>query len=494
MYKTLILVVLSIVLFSCCRGKKHENSDINNSDNSVMYQTVQAITKEDLRYHIGVLASDSLEGRKAGSIGEKKAGEYIKNKFSELGLSKFSDDYYHPFSFSPQMHVYQCELNFGSFQAIYERDFMMIAPIFSSVVSSEIVFIGNEVNYSYTGFFFGDYRYIDIENKWVMVFEKNKLNEGTYEAILGVKNKNGASGILAINIDDESAGFLVPLEPNYSVTSGAASTIPIIRISERMADSLFKYVNISTKELLNDNEEISLNIPVNVNASVFIERDLKSDNVVAYLEGKDSVLRDEYIVIGAHYDHIGVEKRYDTFGERNLIFNGADDNASGVAGMLEIAEKLASERNTKRSIIFMAYGAEEEGLIGSFHICKNLPVPASKIKLMVNLDMIGRSDSNRLYVNTVVADTTIENKIRNINLSYPDLNIDFTPNMIPNSDHFPFFEKDIPVVMLTTGVHIDYHTPNDTIEAINYEGEELLLGLTYDLVVSFAEKMDTDNK
>ena len=485
-----IPVVLCIIFFSCCTGKKHEKSDISSDNDIVVYQTVKDITKEDLRYHIGILASDSLEGRKAGSIGEKIAGEYIKNKFSELGLCKFSDDYYHPFSFIPRKYVYQCELNFGSFEAIYERDFMMIAPIFSSVVSSEIVFVGNEVNYSYNGFFIGDYRYIDIEDKWVMIFEKNKLNEGTYDVISGEKNKNSASGILAINIDEESAGFLVSIESNYSVTSGAASTIPIIRISERMADSLFKYVDTSTKEILNNNEEISLNIPVNVNASVFINRDSKSDNVVAYLEGKDSVLRDEYIVIGAHYDHVGIEKRYNTHGYSVLIFNGADDNASGVAGMLEIAERLVFEGNTKRSIIFMAYGAEEEGLIGSFHICKNLPIPASQIKLMINLDMIGRMDSCNLFVNSVVGGTPADEKIGDLGALYPDLKINFASNEIPNSDHYPFFEKNIPVVMLTTGSHGDYHTPRDTIDAINYEGEKLLLDLTYDLVVSFAEKTD----
>ena len=494
MHKVLLLLFSGLFFLNSCRGEKYEKSDTD-----VNYQTVQGITEEDLRYHIGILASDSLEGRKAGSIGEKKAGEYIKNKFSELGLCKFSDDYVHPFSFLPRWPIYQCELKIESFEAIYRRDFIPIAQIDSSVVSGDVVFIGNDVNYSQNGFFLGDYQYIDIENKWVMIYEEKKLNKATYKLISGmidgtnVKNKNSASGILAIKNDEESNGALVPLRYNFSVTNGMASTIPIIRISQRTADSILKYVDSSTKEVLDGYEDISFSIPVNVNASVFMNKDsIKSDNIIAYLEGKDSVLRDEYIVVGAHYDHMGKEKEYNIFGDKDLIFNGADDNASGVAGMLEIAERLVSEGNTKRSIIFMAYGAEEEGLIGSDYICENLPVPASKIKLMVNLDMIGRLDSSKLFINTVVAGTPAEQKIRNLSHSYPDLKLNFTPNKISNSDHYPFFIKNIPVVMLTTGVHKDYHTPNDIINAINYRGEKLLLGLTYDLIISFAENVETN--
>jgi Predicted aminopeptidases len=494
MYKIFITVVLSVIFFSCSKGKKYEESVAD-----IKYQTVQNISEEDLRYHIGILASDSLEGRKAGSVGEKKAGEHINDKFSELGLRKFSDDYYHPFSFLPRWPIYQCELSFGSFEAIYRRDFTQIVPTDSSVVSSDVVFIGNDVNYSKNGFFLEDYQYIDIENKWVMVFEEKKLNATTYKLMAGMiegsgmKNKNSASGILAIYVDEYSHGILVPLWYNLSVSGGIGSKIPVIRISQRTADSLFKYVDTSTKEISDGYEDKSFSIPVNVNASVFMNKDsIKSNNIMAYLEGKDSVLRDEYIVLGAHYDHVGTEKVYNILDEKNLIFNGADDNASGVAGMLEIAERLVSEGNTKRSIIFMAYGAEEEGLIGSDFICKNLPVPASKIKLMVNLDMIGRLDSGKLFINTVVAGTPAEKTVRSLSLSYPDLNLRFTPNKRSNSDHFPFLKKNIPVIMLTTGEHKDYHTPNDTIDAINYKGEKRLLGLAYDLIVSFAEKIESN--
>ena len=492
MIRFCIPVVLCIIFFSCCRGKKHEKSDISSDNNIVVYQTVKDITKEDLRYHIGILASDSLEGRKAGSIGEKMAGEYIKNKFTELGLSKFSDDYIHPFSFIERWSYYSGEFNTASFVTKRKNGFINFLPVDSANVSSNIIFIGNEVNYSQNGFFLGDHRYIDIENKWVMIFEKNKLNESIYRLASGIiegsdEKKKSASGILAINVEEDTNGDLVSLENWYDVVRGIKPSIPVIRIFKKTADSLFKLADVSTEEMLEIYEDISLNIPANVNASVTTDTDsLKSSNIIAYIEGNDSVLKNEFIVLGAHYDHMGINKNDD----KVYIYNGADDNASGVAGLLEIAEKLVSERIIKRSIIFMAYGAEEEGLIGSRHISENLPVPASQIKLMINLDMIGRMDSCNLFVNSVVGGTPADEKIGDLGALYPELKINFASNEMPNSDHYPFFEKNIPVVMLTTGTHGDYHTPRDTIDAINYEGEKLLLDLTYDLVVSFAEKTD----
>ena len=426
MYKIFIPVIVCLLLFTCCRSKKYEVSDIDISDKVIAYQTVSDISVDDIRYHIGILASDSLEGRKAGSIGEKKAGEYIKNKFSDLGLNKFSDDYYHPFSFLPRMPIYDCELYWGNFEAVYKRDFNLIIGVDSAVISSDVVFVGNGVNYSNDMIFFNDDQDIDIENKWIMIFERDKDNKLMYKMSSGitedsVSKRKSASGILVINKDGD---YVVSDEYFITLVNGKKLEKPIVRISKNMADSLFKYADTSTEEMLealNSNNNISFSIPVDLNGSIFLKKDsVKSDNVIAYIEGKDSVLRNEYIVIGAHHDHMGIQKKYNLSGDEDLIYNGADDNASGVAGILEIAEKLVSDGNTKRSIIFMTYGAEEEGLKGSDYISKNLPVPASEIKLMINFDMIGRLDSGKLYVNTVVGSTPVEKVIKNLSHSYPD--------------------------------------------------------------------------
>jgi Iap family predicted aminopeptidase len=323
-----------------------------------------------------------------------------------------------------------------------------------------------------------------------MFFEENlprntRHQSGRYETA----EKKGASGILAIHTDKASNGVLVGLGFGYS---SGNYTIPVIRISQKTADSLLKHAGTSTAEMpdaLNNGQPAYRHIPVNVSASVYVRQDsIHSDNIIAYLPGRDSAMKNEYIVVGAHHDHLGTVKVHTVSGERQMIYYGADDNASGVAGILELAEKLASGGPLKRSVIFMTFGAEEDGLRGSRHLCENLPVPASAIKLMINLDMIGRLDSCKLFVNTVDGGVPMEKTLKTLSVPHTDLNLICSPNRKQNSDHYPFYEKNIPVVMFTTGTHKEYHTPNDTVETINYAGEKHVLNLMNDLIAHAAEK------
>jgi hypothetical protein len=478
MDKICFITIIALLFFSCENKNKKEPDGVVIESDSV-YRTAPDITEDDIRHHIRVLASDSLEGRKAGSAGEKKAGEYIKNKFAELNLGMFSGNYDHPFSCLPRMKTIEGKLYFDGTEAVYRRDFIPIVPVDSSNVSAEVVFVGDDSGV------LDDYKDVDMKDKWVMFFEENlswNLSRKRYEAA----KKKGASGILVINMDRASNGVLVNLGFGYS---SADYTIPVIRISQKTADSLLKYADTSTAEMSDNGKNIYRHLPVNVCASVYTRQDsIHSNNIIAYLEGRDSIMRNEYIVIGAHHDHLGTLNIYNIFSEQQLIFNGADDNASGVAGILEIAEKLVSEEPLKRSVIFMTFGAEEEGLKGSLHLCENLPVSASQIKLMINLDMIGRMDSCKLFVNTVDSGVPVEKSLRTLSASYTNLNLIFSPNRKRNSDHYPFYEKNIPAVMFTTGTHKEYHTSNDTIETINCAGEKYLLDLVYDLIVHAAEK------
>jgi hypothetical protein len=478
-------ITVIIFLFSSCENKNRKEPDAVVTESDNVYRTVPDISEDDIRHHIRILASDSLEGRKAGSAGERKAGEYIKNKFAGLNLDKFSENYDHPFSCLPRMKTIEGKLYFDGTEAVYRRDFIPIVPVDSSNVSAEVVFVGYDSGKQAVS---DDYKDVDVKDKWIMFFEGN-FSLKRYEKA----KKKGASGILAINVDKASNGLLVNLGFGYSFGySSPDYTIPVIRISRKTADSLLKHADTSTAEIpdtLNNGKNVYRHIPVNVSASVYIRQDsIHSNNIIACLEGQDSIMKNEYIVIGAHHDHLGTVQVYTVSDEKQLIYNGADDNASGVAGILEIAEKLASEKPLKRSVIFMTFGAEEEGLKGSGHLCENLPVPASKIKLMVNLDMIGRLDSCKLFINTVDGGVPVEKTLKTLSAPYTDLNLIFSPNRKRNSDHYPFYEKNIPVVMFTTGTHKDYHTPNDTIETINYAGEKYLLDLIYDLVVHAAEK------
>jgi hypothetical protein len=487
MNKIWFITIITFLFFSCGNNNKKEPVVIESGE---VYRTMPDISEDDIRHHIRILASDSLEGRKAGSIGERKAGEYIKNLFAGLGLDKFSENYDHHFSCLPRMKRIEGNLYFDGTEVVYRRDFIPIVPIDSSNVSAEVVFVGYGYKYSGKQVVLDDYKDVDVKDKWIMFFEENlpqniRRRSSQYETA----KKKGASGILTINMDKASNGVLVDLGFSYSSKD---YTIPVIRISQKTADRLLKHADTSTAEMLdtlNNGKNAYRHIPVNVSASVYIRQDtIHSNNIIAYLPGQDSAMKNEYIVIGAHHDHLGAVKVYTVSGEKQMIYHGADDNASGVAGILELAEKLVSGEPLKRSVIFTTFGAEEEGLRGSRHLCENLPVPASAIKLMVNLDMIGRLDSCRLFVNTVDGGVPIEKTLKTLSLPYTDLNLIFSPNRKRNSDHYPFYEKDIPVVMLTTGTHKDYHTPNDTIETINYAGEKHVLDLMNDLIVHAAEK------
>jgi hypothetical protein len=480
-------IIIFLAFFYSCVGKNKEA--VVHEERDSVYRTAPDILEDDVRYHISLLASDSLEGRKAGSAGERKAGEYIKNKFAGWGLGKFSGDYDHPFSFLPRMKAIEGTLFIDGVEAVYRKDFIPIVPVDSSNVSAEVIFAGFGYKYSDKQLVLDDYADIDVRNKWLMLFEESSLPDAHPRLKQNLLNryemakKKGASGILAIHTDKASGGALV--NRNFSYSS-ADYTIPVIRISQKTADSLLNRANAPA------NDNVYQYIPVNVSASVYTRQDsIHSNNIIACLEGQDPVLKDEYIVIGAHHDHLGIVKTYTVFDEKQFIYNGADDNASGVAGILEIAEKLASGGEPlKRSVIFMTFGAEEEGLKGSRHLCENLPVPASKIKLMVNLDMIGRLDSWKLFINTVDSGAPAEKTVKTLSAPYTDLRLIFSPNKMRNSDHYPFYEKNIPVVMFTTGLHKDYHTPRDTAGTLNYAGEKYLLDLVYDLIVHAALKVE----
>lgn len=194
-------------------------------------------------------------------------------------------------------------------------------------------------------------------------------------------------------------------------------------------------------------------------------------NIVMILEGSDLKMKQECLVIGAHYDHLGLggpgsgSRRPDTL----AIHYGADDNASGVAMMLELAKSLADEK-PKRSVVIVAFGAEEQGIIGSKYFVEHLPKNMPKPVVMVNLDMVGRLNEKRnLEINGTGTFTDAEKLLKSI--PNPDLlNFTMIPGGFGPSDHTSFYANGIPVLFFTTGVHYDYHTPEDRPDKINYPG------------------------
>lgn len=214
---------------------------------------------------------------------------------------------------------------------------------------------------------------------------------------------------------------------------------------------------------------------------------VKTSNVVGFIEGKDPILKNEYIILGAHYDHLGLGGPSSKSDKKNKIHYGADDNASGTAALLEITEKIvANQQNLKRSVIFIAFAAEEQGLLGSKYFVNNLPVPISQIKLMINMDMVGRLNTEKhVYMGGAGTFPNGVNFMQNLGKSL-GLNPIVHAGSVGGSDHVSFYKKNISVLGIHTGGHPQYHTPEDTLELINIAGEKQVSDYIYKALMELA--------
>lgn len=214
---------------------------------------------------------------------------------------------------------------------------------------------------------------------------------------------------------------------------------------------------------------------------------VKTWNIIGYIEGSDPKLKDEYLILGAHYDHLGMGGGPSTKSDKIAIHHGADDNASGVAALLEIAEKIGANRTEfKRSILFIAFGAEEQGLVGSRYFVDNPTVPKEKIKLMLNMDMVGRlNDQKHVYMGGAGTFPGGVELMKDLG-KQAQLNPIVHAGSVGGSDHVSFYRKNISVLGMHTGGHPQYHTPEDTIDRINFPGQKMVCDYIYNTLLAVA--------
>ena len=214
-----------------------------------------------------------------------------------------------------------------------------------------------------------------------------------------------------------------------------------------------------------------------------------AQNILAILPGHDPNLKQEYILVGAHYDHVGYGNRRNSYGPIGYIHNGADDNASGVATLLETIDALVSAGyQPRRSILFAFWDGEEKGLLGSKHWLRNPSVPISAVKLAWNIDMVGRLQEGRILVMGSRAGVGMRQLLSTYNLQdgdWLDLNWDYKDN----SDHWTFYQAGIPALCMHTGLHDDYHRPTDDVEHLNLNG---MRRVTQYLVEQLAKQADAE--
>jgi hypothetical protein len=300
----------------------------------------------------------------------------------------------------------------------------------------------------------------------------------------------GAAGVLMVSgpvFDPQDAFEALNLE-GYSVD------IPVLRIKKEVADKILLKSNNTIAALekkLNDSRKpFSFSEKASVNGKAEIVRELANTrNVVMLLPGEDPQLKDEYIILGAHFDHLGMggpgsgSRALDTIG----IHHGADDNASGVAMMLELAEKFAKTKGShKRSILCLSFSGEEEGLLGSKHFVDDPGINLSKVNAMINMDMVGRlNETNNLEIGGVGTATGLKGLVY-ANSDTSVIKLTLSEEGYGPSDHSSFYGRNIPVLFYFTGAHMDYHTPTDTWEKINFKGMVEISDLVFNVAKELA--------
>jgi len=453
------------------------------------------ISAQRILNHITFLASDELKGRGNGSPELERAADYIASQFRLWGLKPAGENntFFQKFELTTGAEFgknNQLTVN-GNALGI-ERDFVPIRFSNSSEFVGSIAFAGYgisapELNYD-------DYTGIDAKDKVVVVFRHNPQESDPHsrfglhsELIAKASNarQHGARGIIFITDPNNHAGeedavgnATRDAEPDdigiASVHARREAIAPVFAAIGKSLSDLQKKIDTDLKQQ-------SFDIP---NARVRIATDIIRTrktvrNVLASVEGSDPQLRSEWIVMGAHYDHLGLGDRHSLAPTQiGQIHHGADDNASGDAGVLEMARLVSQTRQLKRSMLFMTFAGEELGLLGSSYFANHPTIPIDKIVAMINVDMIGRLKNDRLFIGGIGTSPNFKLSIEELNKSVK-LSLDYSDSASDSSDHTSFAVKHIPVLFFFSGLHTDYHKPSDTSDKINADGEKKILSLVY---------------
>jgi hypothetical protein len=465
-------------------------------DNSVSRE----IKTDELQDHIKYLSSDSLKGRQTGSAGDSLAAYYIKDQLSRAGLKPLSGDGFQRYQVADKVIV--GEKNFLSVDGQkFDLSTGIVPFSFSgnSELDAEVIFVGYGFSIKNDSIQYNDYEKTEVRGKWALILrgdpEPNKsvsgfipFNSDRSKALLA--KDMGASGVLMVSgpINDQEDSFEPLSSEAFSVE------IPVLRIKRNIADIILS----KTKTTVSDLEK-RINLikkpsgfatGTNVNAgSEIIVKKSGTRNVIMVLPGEDALLKNEYLIIGGHFDHLGMGGPSSRARDTVAVHHGADDNASGVGEMIELAEKFAlTPGSHKRSLIFASFSGEELGLLGSKYFTENPLIDLKKVNAMINLDMVGRlRDSSTLQIGGAGTAEGLKDLVKSLS-DTGIMKLTITDEGSGPSDHSSFYVKNVPVLFFSTGAHLDYHTPRDTWEKINYPG----MVKVSDLVFNIAEKLAND--
>ena len=488
-------------------------------------------SERNLRTQVEYLASKKLEGRRTGETGATFAAGYIANLFANYKLKagfssvangKTNANFMQTFPFVTGVEMaetgntFSLEVTKADGQKLTFTDKPAFKPVAFSpnaeIGNTEVVFVGygiasDELKYD-------DYKNLNINGRIVVAFDGMPESDSPHSRFARfnqhakalIAKEKGAIGLLLIsrvaNLENDRLAGL-----KYDQTLGEAA-LPTIIVSRKTGADI-----LGTDEagLKSEEEKLialtkgatggtSSNKPLDSRAVAsfkinLIKKRADAYNVVGILEGTDATLKNEAIIIGAHYDHLGRGGSGSLAVNSKEIHYGADDNASGVSAMLELARQFSQEKKNKRMIVFIGFGGEEEGLLGSKFYVNNPAFPLTKTVAMINLDMVGHLKDDKLTIGGIGTASEWKNLVETKNKEtiyvgnsgktnangvteivktpYGYVNklvLQLNEDGFGPSDHSSFYGKQIPVLFFFTGTHADYHKPTDTAEKINYQG------------------------
>ncbi len=454
--------------------------------------------------HVKRLAADEWGGRGPGQPGIEHAAEYIADVFKQAGLEPAGADgtYFQEFEVNRGKLLDREAAKFvvEGVDAEWKVGEQWIPFPFSAEgeVEGPVAFVGYGIEADRHEY--NDYKDFDARGKILLMMRYEPKAEDP-EAEFGGSTPSSFSMFVrkarwAAN--HEAKAVIIVNPPNrdpekdelYEFSESARGqtyALPMIHVKREVAEALLKKAGAPTlaelagqidetrKPVSRDLEGVQARIVSGVS-----QRKITTRNVLGMLKGDGST--DEVIVIGAHYDHLGTSGE----GDKAVIYNGADDNASGTAGVLELARAYGQQPRPRRNILFMTFSAEEMGLLGSKHFVDNPTIDLSRIKFMMNLDMIGRYDPEKFQMHGIETSEAFPELVAK-HAGEAAVNYRQASDMFGRSDHASFYRKGIPVLFPFTGLHPQYHQPEDDWELINGEGATHVLDLTYRITREVAE-------
>jgi hypothetical protein len=489
--KTLLTIIFPVALFA------------QKDTTAIRYSKIVSASAMSKNLH--VLASDKYEGRETGKRGQKMAAEYIKQQFKAFGIPPYKDTlYYQTYPLNMILPI-PAEVLVNGKKYTGNKDYYNFPGIpEQTVANTSVLFLG----YGIEDPAYSDYKGVDARDKVIMILSgephdvdgnsfisKSKSPSAWttyYKTKIERAKESGAKTLLIIVDDIEKAikDNKHRLESPSLKLDLSKKEMPVIYISKSMADAILKNQNTDAiiKKISKSRKPLTINAKSTILISVKNKvQKIEAENVLGYVEGTD--LKEELIVLTAHYDHLGVDE--------NVVFNGADDDGSGTVAVISLAQAFAQAKKEgsgpRRSILFMTVSGEEKGLLGSAYYTENPVFPLSNTVCNLNIDMIGRLDekhaTNTNYVYLIGSDklsSDLHSISEEANKKYTNIELDYTFNdekdknrFYYRSDHYNFVKKGIPAIFYFNGVHEDYHKETDDVEKINFKKMENIARLVF---------------